>query len=47
MANVQMAKDSSTKKKCPIVMGTVAHHRKREEIYNLRTIPTQENLFKT
>ena len=24
------------------VMGTVAHHRKPEEIYNLRTIQTQE-----
>jgi hypothetical protein len=26
----------------PCVMGTVAHHRKLEEIYNLGTIQTQE-----
>jgi hypothetical protein len=25
------------------VMGTVAHHKKLEEIYNLGTIPTQED----
>ena len=29
------------------VMGTVAHHRKLEEIYNLGTISTQEEQFKT
>ena len=43
---------TSTKRKCRMnlqrgntlcVMGTVAHHRKLEEIYNLGTISTQED----
>ena len=29
------------------VMGTVSHHRKLEAIYNLGTITTQEDWFKT
>ena len=29
------------------VIGTVAHHRKLEEIYNLGTIQAQEDYFKT
>ena len=33
------------KGKAPCVIGTVAHHRKLEEIYNLGTIQTQVSLL--